>query len=697
MRKSANSGYLDAQYGLGCVLELNGGRSKDIKEAVAWYEKAASCGEISSQLRLSNLFESGKLVPKDPAKALAWLRAAAIQGNGEAELKLGMKYLTGDGVPEDSRHAYAWMSVGIKHGNIDDPLLKDVKRAFERLNASLEQWEKNSAIVPELDDPGTISEDRWQYHSPFNFSLPEHIQAPAGKLSLVADFANAGDKGVPLYLINRTSRSLTFRGGGWQNDAVLQYQEEDGTWTRAQGNNASWCGNSWRTLMVGPCQHIPFFGEMPLNGRKARVRFAYMSDPTIVSNEGDGWISPTDAAGAAEDSQGGGAPSSLFVELANAAHIFQTGLPSPQKCVQELRLLECYHDNAFWRYVAEQLTEQWEHSPDNIMQEATRAMREILAHPWPQKPDADALRQRCIDALKAGPTHSKSEFGMPEDDPGFVWSVLSELAADESYRLDDPYGRDPSVDLRHWKPVIDLLKTEVCPKPGSLAYAYVASILTHECIADELMYDKFFEEHFFDGDPDMVDVCARTLARRNQWDRLTELASRLPPEHQLTVLRVLALPGQRFYLTPERRDPESNEERLFWMHCFNTQPIESARQLGTFVDAHAPVDRALHEILRKRLEAEIERSAAAREDFAISSNPGQAIEALAGWNNSEDNPLFKKLLAYRGYSDSEFTDLNGKSHINRKYEVRSAAKKILMQRNQSVPTDIVVEKEVALK
>ena len=43
-----------------------------------------------------------------------------------------------------------------------------------------------------------------------NAELPPHVPAPAGKLTLYADFGGKDAGGIPLFLVNRTSHPLTF-------------------------------------------------------------------------------------------------------------------------------------------------------------------------------------------------------------------------------------------------------------------------------------------------------------------------------------------------------------------------------------------------------------------------------------------------------------------------------------------------------
>lgn len=71
-------------------------------------------------------------------------------------------------------------------------------------------------------------------------NLPAHVKAPAGKLTLFADYKAARRGRVPLYLVNRTGKKLEFEAQDGALYVKLQAKEKDGTWARAQGHAFSW-------------------------------------------------------------------------------------------------------------------------------------------------------------------------------------------------------------------------------------------------------------------------------------------------------------------------------------------------------------------------------------------------------------------------------------------------------------------------
>ncbi len=94
-KRSAELGYVRAQFRLGYCYKNALGVTKDYAEAVKWYRKAAEQGHASAQNNLANCYKNGQGVTKDMIKAIEWYKKAAAQGNKTAKdnLKdLGIKY-----------------------------------------------------------------------------------------------------------------------------------------------------------------------------------------------------------------------------------------------------------------------------------------------------------------------------------------------------------------------------------------------------------------------------------------------------------------------------------------------------------------------------------------------------------------------------------------------------------------------------
>jgi len=125
--------------------------------------------------------------------------------------------------------------------------------------------------------------------------LPAHIEAPAGKLTLFADFDHAG-KTVPVYLVNRTGRPVQLSSQDGSVYLKLEYRGEDTKWRRAQPHAYSWCGNSYffRPKLADQTYTL-LKGQRYEKGERATVRYRlYQSNAELAihSNVGVGLIDP---------------------------------------------------------------------------------------------------------------------------------------------------------------------------------------------------------------------------------------------------------------------------------------------------------------------------------------------------------------------------------------------------------------------
>jgi len=87
-QKAANQGYADAQYSLG-LMYASRGVAQDDRQAVAWFQKAADQGHAKAQYCLGMAYANGLGVTRrDYTQAVAWLQKAAIQGLANAQSEL---------------------------------------------------------------------------------------------------------------------------------------------------------------------------------------------------------------------------------------------------------------------------------------------------------------------------------------------------------------------------------------------------------------------------------------------------------------------------------------------------------------------------------------------------------------------------------------------------------------------------------
>ncbi|MDR0705316.1 MAG: sel1 repeat family protein, partial [Planctomycetaceae bacterium] len=102
LRKAADQGNADAQYGYGWCLANGNGTSHDKQAAVESFRQAAKQGDVIAVVEIGDCYSTGGFgILQNCAEAVKWYREAANKGNAEAEYKLGICYLNGNGVDKD--------------------------------------------------------------------------------------------------------------------------------------------------------------------------------------------------------------------------------------------------------------------------------------------------------------------------------------------------------------------------------------------------------------------------------------------------------------------------------------------------------------------------------------------------------------------------------------------------------------------
>lgn len=134
--------------------------------------------------------------------------------------------------------------------------------------------------------------------------LPNSVSPSAGKATLVADFGASMNGPISVYLINPTDRDLILDAQDGDVYLKLETKNKDGTWSRAQPHEYSWCGNSY---FVRPRVRKGHFykidGYQSTEGEKGLVRFKLylQKDLDLVTSEGAGLVLETDVIQASVD------------------------------------------------------------------------------------------------------------------------------------------------------------------------------------------------------------------------------------------------------------------------------------------------------------------------------------------------------------------------------------------------------------
>ena len=117
IRNMAEQGDAKFQYAYGVCYEKGWGVEQDLKEAVAWYNKAAEQNNGPALNSLGNCYRIGNGVKADPKKAVEWYQKGATEKDSQAMLNLGNCYYYGMGVMKDENAAVKWWKASAEAGN----------------------------------------------------------------------------------------------------------------------------------------------------------------------------------------------------------------------------------------------------------------------------------------------------------------------------------------------------------------------------------------------------------------------------------------------------------------------------------------------------------------------------------------------------------------------------------------------------
>jgi len=84
---------------------------QETSENIASLKKLAEQGNRDAQFGLAYMYYNGQGVPQDYSEAAKWFRKAADQGNVDAQFRLGFMYYYGQGVPKDYIQAHMWFNL----------------------------------------------------------------------------------------------------------------------------------------------------------------------------------------------------------------------------------------------------------------------------------------------------------------------------------------------------------------------------------------------------------------------------------------------------------------------------------------------------------------------------------------------------------------------------------------------------------
>ena len=117
IEKSAKNEFLDAQFNIAHMLYNGIGTEIDKKSAINWYRVAADKGHVDAQFNLGNIY--GQKLKKELARK--YLRMAAVNGKAEAQRNLALQFATLPSSIENTKRAIMWIFVANYNGlDVDD-------------------------------------------------------------------------------------------------------------------------------------------------------------------------------------------------------------------------------------------------------------------------------------------------------------------------------------------------------------------------------------------------------------------------------------------------------------------------------------------------------------------------------------------------------------------------------------------------
>ena len=122
--EAAERGDAEAQYkwGVHCegwtgVGNIINKEKEPYTQALELYKKSAEQGYVKAQWRLGEKYYDGKIIQKDYAEAVKWFTKAAEQGHKDAQYWLGVCYEQGRGVTKDVAEADKWVKKAAEQGH----------------------------------------------------------------------------------------------------------------------------------------------------------------------------------------------------------------------------------------------------------------------------------------------------------------------------------------------------------------------------------------------------------------------------------------------------------------------------------------------------------------------------------------------------------------------------------------------------
>ncbi|MGH7239728.1 MAG: TonB family protein, partial [Candidatus Saccharimonadales bacterium] len=107
---------------LGHMYEYGEGVPKDDTQALFWLKKSANQGFVKAQFKVGYVYDTGEGVAQDHEAAQQWYKKALTGSHGREGVNAAQMFLDGDGVPKDTNAAISWYKLASQYGDLDADL-----------------------------------------------------------------------------------------------------------------------------------------------------------------------------------------------------------------------------------------------------------------------------------------------------------------------------------------------------------------------------------------------------------------------------------------------------------------------------------------------------------------------------------------------------------------------------------------------
>lgn len=409
-----------------------------------------------------------------------------------------------------------------------------------------------------------------------NVELPPQVVAPEGKLTLFTDFSNATELGCPVYLVNRTGKTLILPTEDGSLRLKLIRAKDDGTWQRAQANSYSSCGNSYMAPQLPAGQHVKTSGYVPTRGTMGKIRYQLFDtdEGEVISNEGSGRWDPQDVTDSLNDDMSAldeiRQPDAiraihaipLIEEPSKRREVMENGIAcldlisrgsARSRLRQGLQFLKAVLDPTDDDKIRYNITWPAMMLPPEDLDQAKARMEEIANRPVASDVSPSAFMRICIGLIPSDSSGTPG-FGRPENRPWIIWEVLEKFAV-------KPDAAKTRL-LAEWTATFELAAARI-PVAGDREKSAIAELFMCHALVAEHVRTPVLIANVKSDSLRLSEACIAELHYRQAYSDLARLGldADIPLKHRILRYFCMApsapddMPKFRMELSTELADP----------------------------------------------------------------------------------------------------------------------------------------------